>query len=527
MSVEMTTGDNGTGERTCAPAVRDDVRSPTDQGMPAHPRSQYGPLVGIKALARGIREGNDADVQREVLAVSRSRRWLAPLAFVVGAVAMLFVGLRLIVTNWRLTLIEVLPAMWIWLAMLDLKAHALRGQTFHQLEGLVLIPLFLVVMGLTAAMFFLNAVFAFAIAGPGKPQIGPAFGEARRHLRVVSVWGFGVGLALAFSALVVIRWGRPWFAISLGAVVGVMMLTYVAVPARIVGIKARAEFSNRDKLVASAMGGAIGALVCAPPYVIGRVGLLLLGSRTLFVLGVVLMTLAATLQAAATGAVRAVKMSSKLATGQDLDVHQVPPRGANSEETSSNSSAAEGDRSPARLRGPEGRDDHQQRRSRKCRARRIAYEFHREESQGCADGSDRLPRCRPSASKWRLSSALSVVEGPPSGRRQEFGESASFPDHPISCRDVERSTSRLVTVNQATPAVRLWRADWESQGLAAILRTARSRRDAKAAKSAHAPLKWPSNRRFSEFHVYVEDLLTFPISEALCSGRTPRDTEAL
>ena len=82
-------------------------------------------------------------------------------------------------------------------------------------------------------------------------------------------------------------------------------------------------------------------------------------------------------------------------------------------------------------------------------------------------------------------------------------------------------------MNQATPAVRLWRADWESQGLADNSENRTSRRDAKAAKSAHAPLKWPSNRRFSEFHVYVEDLLTFPISEALCSGGTPRDTEAL
>ena len=52
-----------------------------------------------------------------VLRLSRTRRWLAPLALAVGAFAMLFEGVKLLFTNWRLTLIQVLPAMWIWAAM--------------------------------------------------------------------------------------------------------------------------------------------------------------------------------------------------------------------------------------------------------------------------------------------------------------------------------------------------------------------------------------------------------------------------
>ena len=44
-----------------------------------------------------------------VLRLSRSRRWLAPLALSVGAFAMLFEGVKLLFTNWRLTLIQVLP----------------------------------------------------------------------------------------------------------------------------------------------------------------------------------------------------------------------------------------------------------------------------------------------------------------------------------------------------------------------------------------------------------------------------------
>ena len=57
-----------------------------------------------------------------------------------------------------------------------------------------------------------------------------------------------------------------------------MMLTYVTLPARLVGI--RPTGSRVDKLAAAAIGGGLGALVCTPPYVIGRIGILLLGSQS-------------------------------------------------------------------------------------------------------------------------------------------------------------------------------------------------------------------------------------------------------
>jgi hypothetical protein len=97
-------------------------------------------------------------------------------------------------------------------------------------------------------------------------------------------------------------------------VVGVMMLTYVTVPARIVAV--RPTGSRRDKLAATAVGGARSVLVCTPPYLIGRIGILLLGSHALFALGVVLLAVGLTLQAGATGAVKAIKMSAKLAAGE-------------------------------------------------------------------------------------------------------------------------------------------------------------------------------------------------------------------
>lgn len=278
------------------------------------PGRRHALSVRIRKLVRAINEGDDSTVERAVIEFSQSRRWLAPVGLVVGAFVMLFQGVKLLFSNWRLTLIEILPAMWIWLAMLDLKVHLLHGKSFHSLRGPILIPLILIVAVITAAGFYLNAVFAFAVARPGTPEIRRAFGEARSHLRTVVGWGIAIGLCLGVATLVFPRWGRWWFAVSLSMVIGIMMVAYVSVPSRLLGVKTMR--SRRDQFSAAAIGGALGAVICTPPYVLGRIGLLMLGSRALSVLGIVFIALGVTLQAGATGAVKAVKMSAKLVAGK-------------------------------------------------------------------------------------------------------------------------------------------------------------------------------------------------------------------
>jgi hypothetical protein len=271
----------------------------------------------MRRLVEAIRRGDDNEVQAMVVELSKKRRYLAPLAFAVGALAMLFEGVKLLVTNWRLTLIQLLPAMWIWAAMIDLKAHVLHGKSFHLFRGPILIPLAVAIIALTAFGYFLNAVFAFAISKEGRPDIRPAFAEARNHLGVVVGFGAAVGLILAFSTLITPRWGHWWFAVSLSLVIGIMMASYVALPARLIGMKT--TYSRRDKLTATVVGGALGAVVCSPPYLLGRIGLLLLGSNTFFVLGIILLAVGLMLEAGATSAVKTIKMSSKLVAGQRTD----------------------------------------------------------------------------------------------------------------------------------------------------------------------------------------------------------------
>jgi hypothetical protein len=290
-------------------------------GQPAAPPSGHGQpptrriarREQVRQFVQAVRDSDLAIADEVILRLSRSRRWLAPLAVCVGAFAMLFVGIKLLFTNWRLTLIQLLPAMWIWAAMFDLKAHVLHGKTFHVLTGPVVIPLVLAVAVVTAASFYLNAVFAYAIAGQDPPAIRPAFTRAWSRRASIMAPGFAVGVLLGLSTVVVVRWGTYWFGLCLSIVIGIMMICYVAVPARLIGMKT--SYPKRAKLAATAVGGIVGAVVCTPPYLLGRLGLIMLGSQALFVPGLVVFITGLTLQAGATSVVKTVKMSAKLVSG--------------------------------------------------------------------------------------------------------------------------------------------------------------------------------------------------------------------
>ena len=91
-------------------------------------------LVGAtKALVRVIQEDDEALLD-QLLRLSQTRRIFAPLAFIIGALALLLDGLKVLLTNWRLTVVQILPAVWIWLAMFDLKLHALHGRSFPDIR---------------------------------------------------------------------------------------------------------------------------------------------------------------------------------------------------------------------------------------------------------------------------------------------------------------------------------------------------------------------------------------------------------
>jgi len=291
--------------------------------LPEHlGRCDDGPVEGRggvwRRLGGAVRDGDDRAIETALVDVSRRHRLLTPLSFLIGAFLMLFQGVKLLITNWRLTLIQVLPAMLVWAAMVDLKVHALKGRSFNVLRGPVLIPVVLAIVLLTVGAYYLNAVFAFYVSGKstgwGSGDFRPAFAEASRHRWTIVAWGLLIGVVLGFATTVAPRWGRGWFTLILGIVVAVMMATYVTVPAALVGVRSERP-AAREQITATAVGGAMSAVLCSPPYALGRLGIVLLGTSRFFAVGLVLLIIAVPIQAGAVSATKAVKLSSKLLAG--------------------------------------------------------------------------------------------------------------------------------------------------------------------------------------------------------------------
>lgn len=274
----------------------------------------------LRHLAEAIASDDESAIEAAVTRLSHSRPALAPVAFVTGALLMLLHGLRAAFGGRRLFLVETLPAAWVWIAMLDLKLHLLHGQAFRDWLRPGALIATATIVAVTVAAYWLSTVFAFALSS-GDGRVRPAFTAARAHLGSTAAMGLVAGAALAAAAVVSPRWGRLAFSLSLSAAVGILMVTLVAFPARVVGISARAP--RRDRWVAAAVAGTVSALVCIPAYTAGRLGTFFLGSGHLFALGVVLVALGYLLEVGASCAVKTVEMSAKLVGGGTR--HRAPP----------------------------------------------------------------------------------------------------------------------------------------------------------------------------------------------------------
>jgi hypothetical protein len=84
------------------------VATSTVQVLSRHDESRRRSLGQlVRRLIAAIRDNDERKVEEAVLQLARTRKIFAPLALAVGAFVMLFSGLRLLVTNWRLMLVQV------------------------------------------------------------------------------------------------------------------------------------------------------------------------------------------------------------------------------------------------------------------------------------------------------------------------------------------------------------------------------------------------------------------------------------
>jgi hypothetical protein len=274
----------------------------------SHTSAMWNRLV---TAARAVADADPAAIESAARTLGASRRYLAPLAWAAGALVLLVRGIKLLLLNWRLTLIELVPAAWLWLVMWDLKQHALRGAAFRDLTVASIVLVGALAVAASIASFWCNTVFAFAISNP-HPRIRPAVRQTRPYMRRLVAAGAALGVVLTLSAFVLPRIGPTWlFVLVIGALYALMLISFVAVPARIIGVK-KQKLPPREALGRLTLGGALSAVAMMPGFALDRLGLLLIGVRGFHIVGFVLLSIGTALYAAGMSSVRAVKLSMKL-----------------------------------------------------------------------------------------------------------------------------------------------------------------------------------------------------------------------
>src|SRR5690242_15819550 len=119
--------------RMTYPAPATGSSDPGPEPVRPHP-AVHGCRGRLRQLVRLAREVGDADavkIEETAREFGELRRYLAPVAWAAGALVLAVRGIKLLILNWRLSLIELVPAALVWVVMWDLKDHTLRGGPFR------------------------------------------------------------------------------------------------------------------------------------------------------------------------------------------------------------------------------------------------------------------------------------------------------------------------------------------------------------------------------------------------------------
>jgi stage V sporulation protein SpoVS len=98
--------------------------------------------------------------------------------------------------------------------------------------------------------------------------------------------------------------------IAIGGLYALMFISFVAVPARILGVK-KNKLPPRQAIGSWTVGSALSAVAMTPGFVLDRLGLILLGIPQLRIPGFVLLSIGTALYAAGMSSVKAVKLCMK------------------------------------------------------------------------------------------------------------------------------------------------------------------------------------------------------------------------
>ncbi len=254
-----------------------------------------------------VRSTDPAQVESALAQFGGTRRWLKPLAFAAGTVAIVFDGVVLLLRHWQLTVLQIVPACWIWAMTWNLKSHFLSNRHLPTDIGPVLA---IAVLLAAQVAYWCNATFAYTMLQGDTTNIRAAFRETRPHWRLIG------GLALLTGALQAAIWllmpymRLRWFWIALLVMFVVQIYLFIAIPSWLLAVEKVG--TRRDRITRTGTTGVLSGVASTPGFLFNRIGLLLLGVGSLFWVGIAVVSIGAVLHVTASSSVRVVKMSVRL-----------------------------------------------------------------------------------------------------------------------------------------------------------------------------------------------------------------------
>jgi hypothetical protein len=267
-------------------------------------RSRWQMLVAATAA---VRSTDPATVESALQDLGGRRRWLAPLVYAAGTVAVVFDGVLLLLQNWRLTLLQLFPAVWIWVMTWNMKHHLVSKPTIS--TGLAIAAAVGVLLAAQVA-YWCNATFAYTMAQSATGDVRAAFGEARPHWRLVGGLALLTGGVQAAIWVLMPRLSTAWLWLGLLAMFVVQVYLFIAIPCWLLGV--RKTGSRRERTTQSVTTGVLSGVASMPGFLLNRIGWLLLGSGVVGIVGGVLLAIGAVLHVTASSSVRVVKLSLRL-----------------------------------------------------------------------------------------------------------------------------------------------------------------------------------------------------------------------
>ena len=259
-----------------------------------------------------VRSTDPATVESALKDLGGRRRWLAPLVYAAGTVAVVFDGVLLLLRNWRLTLLQFFPAAWIGVMTWNMKNHLLSRPTFSTSD---IIPVAVGVVLAAQIAYWCNATFAYTMTQSPTADIRAAFGEARPHWRLVGGLAALTGGLQAAIWLAMPRLQADWLWLALVVMFVVQVYLFIAIPCWILGV--RKTGSRRERTTQSVTTGVLSGVASTPGFLLNRIGWLLLGSGPLGIVGGALVPIGAVLHVTASSSVRVVKLSLRLRPGDE------------------------------------------------------------------------------------------------------------------------------------------------------------------------------------------------------------------